>query len=109
MIAPFLLWPIVKAFEDAVRNPVKVEYDGISNLIITDKFNNSFVIFMDCGEPDYLDHIEVRSELDRETVDFFDSKFDEAVKFMLTNNLVSFYSETILELAQQQPNWGYNL
>ena len=100
-----LLWPIVKAFEDAVRNPVSVDYDGCVHITITGPHNIKFVIFMDCGYPDYLDHIK---DEEGNIVDFFHEEWEATgVTPLMTNNIVCYYAKDILKLAQQHPKWDY--
>ena|SRR3990167_11459251 len=92
-----LLWPIVKAFEDAVRDPEKVEYDGNCELRLTGKYGITFTIFMDCGEPDYIASVDK----DGYAVDLV-----SCGSYIFTN-LLSWYHDEVLDLAKQHYNWDY--
>ena len=88
-----------------MRNPVSVEYDGVADLTITGPHGIKWVIFMDCGEPDYLDHVE---DGEGNIVNFFDKEWEATgVTPLMTNNIVCYYAKDILKLAQQHPKWDY--
>lgn len=100
-----LIWLFVRAFEEAIVTPAKVEYDCSSNLTITDTHGNVFVVFMDCGLPDYLDHIITAPAGSR--VDFFDEHWSGGIMPFMANNLVCWHKDRLLELAKATPNWNY--
>jgi len=94
----------MKAFEEAIHDPLHVLYDGTNNIQIIDRWGNEFDVFMDCGEPDLLNHLII----DGEKFDFFKEDWGESARFMMTNNMIDYHSARLLELARASPNWDYD-
>ena len=94
----FTLSQIAAVFEGMLRCPERVAYDGNCNL---DLYEGQWCIriFMDCGEPDYVDHIMFGDE----TLDFM-----SPLAAALTNYLaVPAVWEQVLRLARDCQNWDY--
>lgn len=98
------VWEMIRAIEEAVAFK-SVFYDGVSDVVFETPDGWQFEVFMDCGEPDYINWVQPPGG---ERIDMWKRGNDHEAAF-LAGNAIHFkdVSARLLDAAKQLTNWDY--